>query len=1565
MPQIRWYLNNTLADGWQLLDQSAATAATCNCGWVVGTGSTFSSELESNVERASTTFVANTVPDGTLDTTLKDAARSQFAWTGDFAAGNWTFQFAVVSTVQSGAADGQIVFRVLKADANGANATEITSAQQAASIVSNVAGTDLNSSATISLPAFSLLNQYLFVQIAWKRTGAGGMTTTNIRLRTGSTTTVGTTGLTGDFTLKVFAATIAPTAVVNSPTVAGGSFLQTVTAAVCATTVALFVPTVVPDQAVTTVLCASTAALYSPAVSGGSVSGVKSIGTASRDYSTAQAWFDACPANLVTAGHSWRGEAYNDSEFTGTLVISGITVDATHYIELTAAAGQSFQDHAGVRTNPLRYDQSKGVGVAADANYSRVVYATVDGVRISRLQVKNIAGNGRALEFASIGQSIADSIFEATRGAGPIFETSGYGGVVNTLIVNKNGSGGGVALGANDTYHACTVVHPSDVSGGGTAFVRSGYGTGRILSSCAVFGFGTLADDPSSTRFDQTNSRNNVTDLASGLPGTTGNQHSVSWSQFTPFTDADKDSQDFRAIAGTALIDAGFQDATLAPLDISKTTRDSTPTPGVWEVTAGGGGDQSVTAGTRAAAAVLNAPAVYPAQDLTTSLMGHWPFTEASGGVADAHGTNPLTLAGADQGQDPIENTPARGLEWTGTAESQFYVTYDTALAFTTDQVFTFVVRVKFESTAAGTFFYVFQRTTSDGNAANMDCVLLWTTGTGFQFGVRNAAGTTTYATAAGDWTSLSDDLGQPFVLACGYDPVADKVWIRVNSETRVEAAQSTGTRTSATTLTLGNAYPANTNNNMDGAMGPVSFWKRTLTDAEIDYWIGVKGDYAKIGGSGAAAQAVTGTTIASTTLLNVPRVNRVQDLTLNLVGHWPFSETGLDTADALDQHGANPLTALGGTGAAAQDPMNGTPARYVEFDNLMAFRHADNAALSPEQGAGQAFTFLIRCKFETNPASLTFWYLFAKDDDTGATFDIYLYYQGNSGFRFRATNVAGSPSTTPGNLQMAVTPGTPYFVAGVFNPALGGSQLALRWGTTPGDMQNAATSFPTPVRDTGTKFTVGGRTSGSGGVTESFDGAIGPATWFKRALSNAEIDHWVEVNGDYAAIGGGGNTQTITAGTIAAATGLNPPTVANAGDTSQAVTLPVLGSTTVLTAPTLTPGPVAVTAGTLASTALLNAPTITVGAVTVTAGTIVSTTQLFAPTVAAGPVAVTTAHRASTLVVTAPTVAPGPATVVGNTLASTLQVFAPSVTVGPVAVTTAHRATTAQLFAPTLTVGAVTITTPAPIAATQLFQPALTAVGAGDIGGASIPTTAQLFAVTVTTGPVTVTGATIAAAGSRFAPSVALTVTTPALASTLVVQAPTVAPGAVTVVTAPSASTLVLTPPSVALTLVTAHRASTLALTAPSVALGPVTITAASIASTAVLTGPLVTSGAVGILAAHRASTAVLFAPQLTLGPVTLVTAHRASTLGLFAPTVVATRLVLAPHRASTLVLYPPSVEAPTLQTIVLGTRPAAALVYPPRVWAPIVLTKSCAVAFPISSDLPPARRRKGPAHG
>ena len=202
MATKRWYLTGlaTTPGPWAELSETAASAQTVSGTWTVGTGSTFSSEFAGPFgSRASTTFIADTVPDGTLDTSLGDAFRTPVL-NGTFASGSWTFQFAVISPTQGGAADGQIVFRLIKANADGSGATEITSAQQSASVCTNVSTTDINGTLTFNPGAITFVNQCLFVQVAWKRTGAGGMTTTNIALRTGSSTTVGTTILSSNFT---------------------------------------------------------------------------------------------------------------------------------------------------------------------------------------------------------------------------------------------------------------------------------------------------------------------------------------------------------------------------------------------------------------------------------------------------------------------------------------------------------------------------------------------------------------------------------------------------------------------------------------------------------------------------------------------------------------------------------------------------------------------------------------------------------------------------------------------------------------------------------------------------------------------------------------------------------------------------------------------------------------------------------------------------------------------------------------------------------------------------------------------------------------------------------------------------------------------------------------------------------------------------------------------------------------------------------------------------------------------------------------------------------------------
>lgn len=204
MAAIDYFLANATSDGWRRLATTAQAAATINDGWVVSTASGNHSEYAVGVERAASTFTGTTVPDGTLDTSLKDAFRSESALSGFFDSANWVFSFVVRAVTVGGAQDGRIRFRIIKADADGSNATEITSGQQQASIVTDVGtGADATSSLTVNPGAFSLNNQYLFIQIAWERTGAGGMTTSDINWRTGSSTSAGTRIATANFTAHI------------------------------------------------------------------------------------------------------------------------------------------------------------------------------------------------------------------------------------------------------------------------------------------------------------------------------------------------------------------------------------------------------------------------------------------------------------------------------------------------------------------------------------------------------------------------------------------------------------------------------------------------------------------------------------------------------------------------------------------------------------------------------------------------------------------------------------------------------------------------------------------------------------------------------------------------------------------------------------------------------------------------------------------------------------------------------------------------------------------------------------------------------------------------------------------------------------------------------------------------------------------------------------------------------------------------------------------------------------------------------------------------------------------
>jgi hypothetical protein len=185
-------------------DPGTEANASPQTGWVVGTGATLHSPFDAQSNQASATFTATTNPDGTPNTGAGagDCLRSTLAYTGNFASANWTFSFCFRGVTQAGAQDGRIRFRLLKGgDPTGAGATDISGSQQQASLVTNLLTTPTQTSSLIVNPgAFEVSNQYIFVQMAWERTGAGGMTTTDVAFRIGNASGAGTRVLSADFT---------------------------------------------------------------------------------------------------------------------------------------------------------------------------------------------------------------------------------------------------------------------------------------------------------------------------------------------------------------------------------------------------------------------------------------------------------------------------------------------------------------------------------------------------------------------------------------------------------------------------------------------------------------------------------------------------------------------------------------------------------------------------------------------------------------------------------------------------------------------------------------------------------------------------------------------------------------------------------------------------------------------------------------------------------------------------------------------------------------------------------------------------------------------------------------------------------------------------------------------------------------------------------------------------------------------------------------------------------------------------------------------------------------------
>jgi hypothetical protein len=315
---------------------------------------------------------------------------------------------------------------------------------------------------------------------------------------------------------------------------------------------------------------------------------VKTIGSAGgRDYSSLAAWAASLPADLVADGNSYRGECYNDSEFTGSatlLTLSGHTTDPSYTITLTTGPGQSFRDNANVQTNALGYNVSNGVGITSSVAYVAGVFSISDAnVFLKNLQIKNSGSNGVAISAGSVAVTIDDCIAVSGRTGtyAPLY--LGGGSTVRNSLAVQSASGGAAAVYKDSgsstlSLYFCTLVAPSDITAG-TQGIYSQYGS-TTVENCAIFGFSAVKAGSSAFSFTVC-----MTDVASPPSGVTGGKTYAN--QFQNTTAA---AADFRAKTGADLQGAGTADVTNGATDIVGTARPQSAKwdIGCWELLASG-----------------------------------------------------------------------------------------------------------------------------------------------------------------------------------------------------------------------------------------------------------------------------------------------------------------------------------------------------------------------------------------------------------------------------------------------------------------------------------------------------------------------------------------------------------------------------------------------------------------------------------------------------------------------------------------------------------------------------------------------------------------------------------------------------------------------------------------------------------------------------------------------------------------------------------------------------------------------------------------------------------------
>lgn len=273
----------------------------------------------------------------------------------------------------------------------------------------------------------------------------------------------------------------------------------------------------------------------------------KTIGTASRDYTTPALWEAASPADLVASDQVWEGILYkegagtnNEWTLSSQLVIGGSTTDSTRFKRLTCAAGQSWRENG----SPVgRYLPSKGVAIRSTGSYGDALpisiteqYTELVGLQFQSNGVTSFRGYDNITVdscILAIGTySSSTSVWTNNSAATMV--------VKNSLLLNSLGCSANVA----DSVDFINCTFFGDGSGNLTVGV---YGGTVRFKNCAIANMAAEGTGVSS------GSSYNGTDFAS----LTGSNNQTSLTLANMFVVPTLFAGDYRLKSGSPLIDIG------------------------------------------------------------------------------------------------------------------------------------------------------------------------------------------------------------------------------------------------------------------------------------------------------------------------------------------------------------------------------------------------------------------------------------------------------------------------------------------------------------------------------------------------------------------------------------------------------------------------------------------------------------------------------------------------------------------------------------------------------------------------------------------------------------------------------------------------------------------------------------------------------------------------------------------------------------------------------------------------------------------------------------------------